>query len=93
MQRCCKINPQFGIMQVQQVYQLCQIARHYVDTVLILQKEERQVSCTQLIGLLTLMLHGGDELMISASGSQAEHAIATIEQFLAAKPSPSSVLS
>lgn len=86
MQRRCLVNPRYGVLQVQQVYQLCQIARRYVDAAIILQKEERQVSCMQLIGMLTLMIHGGDELVISATGNHAERAIACIEQILEEAP-------
>lgn len=82
MQRRCLVNPRYGVLQVQQVYQLCQIARRYVDAAMMLQKEERQVSCMQLIGMLALMIHGGDELVISATGSHAERAIASIERIL-----------
>lgn len=86
MQKRCLVNPRFGVLQVQQAYHLCQIARHYVDAALMLQKEERQVSCMQLIGMLTLLIHGGDELVISATGHHAERAIESIERFLADDP-------
>ena len=86
MQKSCRVNPHFGVMQVQQIYTLCQIARSHVDAALVLQKDERSVSCMQLIGLLTLLIHGDDIIVISATGKHADLAIASIEKFLSSEP-------
>lgn len=85
MQRICQVAPDFGLMQVQQAFMLCSIARRFTDTQLFLQKENRQMPGTTLIGLLSLMIHGGDELLISADGPQATQLLKSIENFLSSR--------
>lgn len=86
MQRVCRVTPEFGLMQVQQAFALCSIVRRFADTHLYLQKENCQMPGTTLLGLLSLMIQGGDELLISADGPQAQQLVQSVEGFLNGKP-------
>ena len=82
-----QVSPEFGLMQVQQAFTLCSIARRFADTQLYLQKENCQMPGSTLLGLLSMMIRGGDELLISADGPQAQQLVQTVEKFLERRPS------
>ena len=81
--------PDFGIMEVQKVYQICRIAQQYAGTSLLFEKDHRQISGLQAIGLLSLCIHAGDDLLISAIGPEAQQVIQCVLRFLSGKETQS----
>ena len=65
-----------SILLSRQIFQLSRISRRFSDTDLTIQKEGRSIPGASLIGLISLMIQGGDTLTITASGKQEMKAVA-----------------
>lgn len=63
---------------------LVQEASKY-DSTIYMEAEGRKVNAKSIMGMMTLGLANGEELVVSADGEDEEQAIKSIEKFLSSK--------
>ena len=63
---------------------LVQEASKY-DSTIYMEAEGRKVNAKSIMGMMTLGLANGEELVVSADGEDEEQAIESIEKFLSSK--------
>ena len=64
--------------------ELVRIACQFQSRIL-LKSGEMQVNAKSIMGMMTLNLTEGEELVVSADGEDEEHAVASIENYLTGK--------
>ncbi len=68
-------------LEARPVALLVQEASKY-DSTIYLQSEEKRVNAKSIMGMMSLGLDNGDQLIVSADGSDEQTAVANIEKFL-----------
>lgn len=63
---------------------LVQVASQY-DSKIYLETENKKINAKSIMGMMTLNLTEGEELVVSADGEDEEHAVASIENYLTGK--------
>ena len=63
---------------------LVQEASQYTSKILI-EVENKQINAKSIMGMMTLGLDAGEEVLVSAAGNDENDAIAEIEKYLSAK--------
>ena len=58
-----------------------QVASQYESSIYV-EHNNKRVNAKSIMGMMTLGLHAGEELTVSADGSDEENAIQGIEKFL-----------
>ena len=61
-----------------------QKANEYKSSIWV-EKEERRVNAKSIMGMMTLGLTSGEDIMVSASGEDEQEAIENIEKYLSGK--------
>ncbi len=70
-----------GGLEARPVALLVQEASKY-DSTIYIQSGEKKVNAKSIMGMMSLGLDEGDELMVSADGADEEVAVGNIEKFL-----------
>lgn len=70
-----------GELEARPIAMLVQVASQY-DSSIYLQSEGRRVNAKSIMGMMSLKLKNGDEVTVSAEGSDEEKAIEGIEKYL-----------
>ncbi len=60
---------------------LAKLAKEYEGTTITIKKEDKEVKAVQLMKLMGLGVKQGDEVTVSADGSNEEAAISAIKEF------------
>ncbi|MBO5228605.1 MAG: HPr family phosphocarrier protein [Lachnospiraceae bacterium] len=68
-------------LEARPVALLVQIASQY-DSSIYVEHENKKVNAKSIMGMMTLGLNTGEEVVITANGSDEETAIAGIEKYL-----------
>ena len=56
-----------------------------VESDIYVESEQRRVNAKSIMGMMTLGLTSGEDIMVSASGEDEQEAIANIEKYLSGK--------
>ena len=78
---CVKLE---GSAEARPVALLVQEASKY-DSIIYIQAGGRRVNAKSIMGMMTLGLDTGEELMVSANGEDEEEAMQSVEGFLSGK--------
>lgn len=71
-----------GELEARPIANLVQVANKYSSRI-YLELAEKRVNAKSIMGMMSLALMNGDEVVIDAEGADAEAAIAGLERFLA----------
>ena len=63
---------------------LVQVASQYESSIYI-ECEEKKINAKSIMGMMSLGLAAGEEVMVSANGSDEEAAVKHIEEYLSSK--------
>ena len=66
------------------IAELVQVACRY-DSEIILESNNRRINAKSIMGMMTLGLTSGEDIMVSASGEDEQEAIENIEKYLSGK--------
>ena len=61
-----------------------QVASQYESTIYV-EVDDKKVNAKSIMGMMTLGLTSGEDIMVSASGEDEQEAIANIEKYLSGK--------
>lgn len=75
-----KINLSTGL-EARPVAQLVQVASQF-DSEIYVEIEDKRVNAKSIMGMMTLGLDMGEQIMLSARGEDEEEAMASIEKYL-----------
>lgn len=75
-----KIEIQTGL-EARPAAMFVQVASQYESSIYV-EHNNKRVNAKSIMGMMTLGLHAGEELTVSADGSDEENAIQGIEKFL-----------
>lgn len=75
-----KIEIQSGL-EVRPAAMFVQVASQYESSIYV-EHNNKRVNAKSIMGMMTLGLHVGEELIVSADGADEENAISGIERFL-----------
>ncbi len=70
-----------GNLEARPIAMLVQVASQY-DSAVYLQTEGKRVNAKSIMGMMSLALKSGDEIVVSAEGIDEEKAIEGIEKYL-----------
>lgn len=71
-------------LEARPVALLVQVASQY-DSKIYVECEEKKVNAKSIMGMMSLALAAGEEITVSADGSDEEIAIENIEKYLSSK--------
>ena len=71
-------------LEARPVALLVQVASQY-DSSIYVEADNKKVNAKSIMGMMTLALAPGEEVVVSADGADEEQAIQSIEQYLSAK--------
>ena len=71
-----------GGLEARPVAMLVQVASQYESSVYIQTGENKRVNAKSIMGMMSLGLKGGDEIVVSAEGSDEEEALKSVCDFL-----------
>lgn len=71
-------------LEVRPVALLVQVASQFESDIYV-ESEQRRVNAKSIMGMMTLGLTSGEDIMVSASGEDEQEAIANIEKYLSGK--------
>lgn len=71
-------------MEVRPVALLVQVASQY-DSEIYLESGNKKVNAKSIMGMMTLGLNTGEQVVVSATGSDEEVAVKEIEKYLSSK--------
>lgn len=71
-------------MEVRPVALLVQVASQY-DSEIYLESGNKKVNAKSIMGMMTLGLNTGEQVVVSATGSDEEIAVKEIEKYLSSK--------
>lgn len=80
MKETVTINMEQG-MEARPVAMLVQVANRY-DSTLYIEADNKRVNLKSIMGVMSLTLDNGDEVVIAADGSDAEQALTGVSSFL-----------
>lgn len=83
IQKSIQIKLETGL-EARPVAMLVQVASQFESTVYI-NSGERKVNAKSIMGMMSLGLDNGEEVTVTADGSDEEAAVAEIEKFLSGK--------
>ena len=63
------------------IAELVQVACRY-DSEIILESNNRRINAKSIMGMMTLGLTSGEDIMVSASGEDEQEALVAMEKFL-----------
>ena len=66
------------------IAELVQVACQF-DSDIMLESDNRRINAKSIMGMMTLGLDAGEEVLVSAAGNDENDAIAEIEKYLSAK--------
>ena len=75
-----KIQIQSGL-EARPVAVLVQVASQYSSSIYV-EVEDKKVNAKSIMGMMTLGLDAGEEIMLSANGEDEDAAMSSIEQYL-----------
>ena len=70
-------------LEARPVALLVQVASQFESDIYVV--EEKRVNAKSIMGMMTLGLTSGEDIMVSASGEDEQEAIANIEKYLSGK--------
>ena len=73
-----------GGLEARPVAMLVQIASQY-DSTIYIEAEGKKVNAKSIMGMMSLGMDSGEEVVVTAEGSDEENAIIGIENFLSGK--------
>ena len=71
-------------LEARPVALLVQVASQFESDIYV-ESEQRRVNAKSIMGMMTLGLTSGEDIMVSASGEDEQEAIANIEKYLSGK--------
>ena len=71
-------------LEVRPVAVLVQVANQYSSSIYV-ESGNKKVNAKSIMGMMTLGLTSGEDIMVSASGEDEQEAIANIEKYLSGK--------
>ena len=71
-------------LEARPVALLVQVASQYESKIYV-ETENKKVNAKSIMGMMTLGLTSGEDIMVSASGEDEQEAIANIEKYLSGK--------
>ena len=71
-------------LEARPVALLVQVASQYESKIYV-ETENKKVNAKSIMGMMTLGLDAGEEVLVSAAGNDENDAIAEIEKYLSAK--------
>ena len=71
-------------LEARPVAVLVQVASQYNSSIYV-ECDDRKVNAKSIMGMMTLGLTSGEDIMVSASGEDEQEAIANIEKYLSGK--------
>ena len=71
-------------LEARPVALLVQVASQFESDIYV-ESEQRRVNAKSIMGMMTLGLTSGEDIMVSASGEDEQEAIANIEKYLTGK--------
>lgn len=71
-------------LEARPVALLVQVASQYESDIYV-ESGEKKVNAKSIMGMMTLGLAAGEEVIVSASGADEQEAIANIEKYLSSK--------
>lgn len=81
--KAVRINLENGL-DARPVAQLVQEASKY-ESKIYMGSEDKKVNAKSIMGMMTLVLNNGEELIVTAEGDDEELAVDNIEKFLTGK--------
>ena len=81
--KAVRINLENGL-DARPVAQLVQEASKY-ESKIYMGSEDKKVNAKSIMGMMTLVLNNGEELIVTADGEDEELAVDNIEKFLTGK--------
>lgn len=72
-----------GGLEARPIAVLVQVASQY-DSTVYLQIDNKKVNAKSIMGMMTLGLSAGENVVVNADGADEENAIAEIEKYLSA---------
>lgn len=73
-----------GGLEARPVAMLVQIASQY-DSIIYIEAEGKKVNAKSIMGMMSLGMDSGEEVVVTAEGSDEENAVIGIENFLSGK--------
>ncbi|MDO4512722.1 MAG: HPr family phosphocarrier protein [Lachnospiraceae bacterium] len=73
-----------GGLEARPVAMLVQIASQY-DSTIYIEAEGKKVNAKSIMGMMSLGMDSGEEVVVTAEGSDEENAVIGIENFLSGK--------
>ena len=73
-----------GGLEARPVAMLVQIASQY-DSTIYIEAERKKVNAKSIMGMMSLGMDSGEEVVVTAEGSDEENAVIGIENFLSGK--------
>ena len=73
-----------GGLEARPVAMLVQIASQY-DSTIYIEAEGKKVNAKSIMGMMSLGMDSGEEVVVTAEGSDEEYAVIGIENFLSGK--------
>ena len=71
-------------LEARPVAVLVQVASQYVSSIYV-ESNEKKVNAKSIMGMMTLGLSSGEEVIVSADGADEKEAIDNIERYLSSK--------
>ena len=83
VQKSMKVQLDNGL-EARPVALLVQVASQFESDIYV-ESEQRRVNAKSIMGMMTLGLTSGEDIMVSASGEDEQEAIANIEKYFSGK--------
>lgn len=71
-------------LEARPVALLVQVASQYESNIYV-ESDEKKVNAKSIMGMMTLGLSSGEEVLVSADGSDEQEALENIEKYLSSK--------